>query len=344
MLLKPKPETYRPQSAGGYVLLLFGFAFLLQVVLQQLFVRLLPYLFALSLPQSSVRVVLATASAATGTSALLGVFALLALGLGSLKYVRSLALVFFLLASSFALMDGIRLTVPSNVFTQVYGSAVWLFLSLLSELLVLVISLYLLIRSVRGRAHVSPMSRAGVALSSAAVFVMLFYYFTSVLIARGILPLVGMTGSLVGDVFNAVILAIGTSVVFMGVHQLLRLGGRQKIFPLFLGLAFVLVLWYSLYGSFFSSKILELTWETSFGAPLPAPESLVFGFFAGVFTGASMVLAIARRSTMDALAFLGFVSLFSSLFLASSLTLYLEATVIGLVCYSIPGGGKNFGI
>lgn len=344
MLLNTKQSDSQFEPFEMYILFMFGIVFLVQVVSQQLFVRLLPYLFALSLPDSAIRAALSIASGATGTSAVLGAFALLGLGLDNLKQRRSLALIFLLLATSVALMDAARLTVPSSEFTMVYGSSAWLFLTLFVELLGLSVSLYLLVRSALGRASASVWWRSGAVLSSVAVSVMLLYYCTATALARGILLGSGVSGYLLGVVFNLVILTLGMSIVFMGVHKLLGLKGSQKIFPVILGVAFALVLGYSLYGNFFSSKILELTWETSFGAPLPAGESLVFGFFAGVFVGASVTLAFTKRTAIGMLGFLGFVALFSSLFLANTLTLYLEATVIGLVCYTIPDGAGSLGI
>ncbi len=344
MLLSTKPPDSRVEPFGTYILLMFGVVFFVQVVTQQLFVRLLPYLFALSLPKSAIRAALATASVATGTSAVLGVFALFGLGLDNFKRRLNIALVFLMLAASVALMDGMRFGVPTAEFTRVYGSSAWLFLTILVELLGLSVSLYLVISSALGLASGSVWLRLGALLSSVAVSVMLLYYTANALLSRGVLPGGDVSGYLLGAVFNLAILSLGMSIMFMGVHKLLRLERNQKIFPVLLGIAFVLVLWYSLYGNFFSLKILELTWETSFGAPLPAGESLVFGFFAGLFAGASVTLAFAGRNVGDILGFFGFVALFSSLFLANTLTLYLEATVIGLVCYVIPDGGGSLGI
>lgn len=135
MLLSTKPPDSRVEPFGLYILLMFGVVFLVQVVTQQLFVRLLPYLFALRLPNSAIRAALATASVATGTSAALGVFALFGLGLDNFKRRQNLALVFLVLAASVALMDGMRFGVPAAEFTRVYGSSAWLFLTILVELL-----------------------------------------------------------------------------------------------------------------------------------------------------------------------------------------------------------------
>lgn len=344
MPLNPKRPDSLSERLETYVLLsMFGVVFLAQVVTQQLFVRLLPYLFALSLPGSAIQAALSIASIATGTSAVLGVFALFGLGLNNLKRRPSLALIFLLLATSVTLMDGMRLVVPASEFTVVYGSSAWLFITVLVDLLGLSVSLYLLVRAALGRPSATVWLRLGTVLSSVAVSTMLLYYSASTVLAHGILIGGDISGYLLGIVFNLVILSLGMSIVFMGVHKFLRLKGRQRVFPIVLGTAFVLVLWYSFYGNFFSSKILELTWETSFGAPLPPAESLVFGFFAGVFTGAAVTLSLIRRTTVDALGFLGFVALFSSLFLADTLTLYLEATVVGLVCYIIPDGAGSLG-
>jgi hypothetical protein len=114
-----------------------------------------------------------------------------------------------------------------------------------------------------------------------------------------------------------------------------KTGKLTKVVSVLVGAVLAIMMDYILLGNYFSLKIFELTWQTSFGAPLPAPGAIVYSFFLGALVVSSIGSYSKYRSAYILMVPVGIIVLASSLFLLNSLNIYLEGAVIGYLIFAL---------
>jgi len=300
---------------------LFAVVFIVQVALQQFFVRLSPYLFALNISGVTEDTLVKLGAVSIDMSAVTGIAALIAGGAGHFRggikgvVVGVPPVVVGVLV---LIMDAARVMLPSAEFSSLYGSPLW------AELTVAVLLFYTFtaigsfasaLRMDRGRV----LEHAGTILLTLAATVMGAYYIYTRVQPTPSLYVVTLS-------YNLAINMLGIGVGFYSLAALLGLGGKRRWLSLGLTLAGGAGVTYMFYGGLFSDKILELTWQTSFGTPLPLPQSVGYAsflllLFFSVVTG-------SRRGRGDPTLLVATVLLASSVFLADSLLVYTQAAAL----------------
>ncbi|PSN84078.1 hypothetical protein B9Q01_02310 [Candidatus Marsarchaeota G1 archaeon OSP_D] len=303
----------------------FLFVFLLQIIFQQLFLRLAPYLFA-----SGIAPILVdfskVATVATDTATIVGLVTLVAIGVSAGKHghTRAISVPVFFFVTLLVVMDFLRATLPVSLFSSIYGSTIWyaFSLSLYIFLAILVILAYPLVTKTKNTLF----KASAFALTAAINIMSVFELYLRVFATTSYL--------FVGVVYNLVLNLLGLSVVLLVLECLISTFKVYKALTLSFSTFFVFLFGYKLYTSVFWQKIFELTWETSFGTPLPLPQGLVYALF--LLTGVFLtMLKSVKRSLKISLFSLIVIS--SSMFLMSSLTLYVEAVFLGYLLFLLEG-------
>lgn len=325
----------------------FGVAFLVQILFKQLLVRLEPYLFGTGLSNSEIITGNAVAQIATNTAAVLGIFALFVIGAhfsrirvkegrpavsSVLIQTTGFATVFFGLL--IGLMDLARLVLPSSTYVTLYGSTSWLDLSIVLGILGVAIPAFLaigLLSDLKIRARLgNRVLEYSLVILSVGVLAMASY----VLLLR-----VGgyVSPFLIGLAYNSSINLFGISISIISLILLYKVarGGKKSIIGIVaLSALTTSILAFAMYSGEFSYKTMELTWEISFGTPLPLPWGLVYAFFFVSLFLAALRLALARRGPGYLLGCFGLIALMASIYLIPSSSLvYAESALLGFVSF-----------
>lgn len=317
----PKKRAEHRLSGLNPLYTLFAAVFLVQVGLQQFFVRLAPYLFALNISGATENTLVRLGTVSIDMSAVIGVAALLIVGIEHLREgLRGVAVgVSPLVVGVLVLiMDSARVILPAAEFSSLYGSTLWFELTVGVLLFYTFTAFGVFAAALRTSRYSVPEYAGTVLLTLAATIMGAYYVYTRV---EPTPPLYTLTLS-----YNLAINLLGIGVAVYGLTALLELEGRGRWLSLGLALAGGVGVAYVFYGGLFSDKILELTWQTSFGTPLPLPQSVGYAFFMLLlFFSVTIGYAMSRRNLMLLVAT---VILASSVFLADSLLVYTQAATL----------------
>ncbi|MEM0271579.1 MAG: hypothetical protein QW514_03435 [Thermoprotei archaeon] len=305
---------------------LFAAIFLVQIGLQQFFVRLSPYLFSLNFTAATENTLIALGSISVDLSAVIGVAALIAvgvesIGVGGVKRVVGVPLL--ILGVFVFIMDAVILVLPSTEFSTLYGSTLWYQFTtvVLSTYTLTALVAFVLVLTTRG---VGPLIRVGTLLLTLAATTMGTYYIYAHIYTQTPIYLISIS-------FNLAINALGFGVAALALGYLLNLKSIGRWLSLGLALVGGGGVAYLFYGGLFSDKIFELIWQTSFGAPLPLPQSVGYAFFMLLLFFS--VVAGCARSKCEPMRLISAVILASSVFLVSSLLVYAQAAA--LACFML---------
>ncbi|PSO06425.1 hypothetical protein B9Q04_16110 [Candidatus Marsarchaeota G2 archaeon BE_D] len=317
----PKKRAEHRLSGLNPLYVLFAAVFLVQVGLQQFFVRLSPYLFALNISGTTENTLVRLGTVSIDMSAVIGVAALILVGIEHLREgVKGVAVGVppLVVGMLVFIMDSARVILPSTEFSSLYGSTLWFELTV-GVLLFFTFTAFGVFAATLRRGKYSVLEYAGTLLLTLAATIMGAYYVYTRVEPTPSLYTITLS-------YNLAINLLGIGVAVYGLAALLEIEGRGRWLSLGLALAGGAGVAYVFYGGLFSDKILELTWQTSFGTPLPLPQSVGYAFFMlllffSVATGYTM----NRRNLMLLVAT---VILASSVFLADSLLVYTQAATL----------------
>jgi hypothetical protein len=315
----PSGETYALYEV-------FGIIFLVEIFMQQFFVRLSPYLFAINMGQETGRVLSVLGNITVDMSSLVGIVALVLSGIThirrrepTLTVVGILTLVF---GSLVLLMDTARTVLTPTEYSGVYGSATWFDFTT-----TLLVSLTLLsyggVLASSTNPHTAIAEKIGAILLALASSTVATYFTVAHLDIQTPLWLVGLA-------YNLGINLIGLGVVAYAFGASLRLSRSQRILGLMVSVPVTLGVGYVFYGGMFSDKILELMWQTSFGTPLPLPQTLVYTLFLVFFVFAA-TKKLLDRDPRYAYTLMVTIIMASSVFLINSLLVYIESAYIAVL-------------
>jgi len=318
---------------------LFLIVFFIQVMTQQFFVRLAPYLFGAGISASSVSEGAYVGALFTDLSAIIGIGLMVVAFYYFLRipglWARLLAADILGVAFLVSVMDVARILLPASTFSELYGNPVWAVSS--SALLALVVSSPVLTVFFVEKLGVSNGNKQGKRaflysipeyLAGGALFLVTSYSIYEDF-AKQVAPLI------LEVVYNGGINLLGLAVVSSCLLVLSKTGKLTMVVSVLVGGILAVIMDYILLGNYFSLKIFELTWQTSFGAPLPAPIAIVYSFFLGALVVSSVGSYSKFRSAYILMIPVGMIALASSLFLLNSLTIYLEGAVIGYLLFAL---------
>lgn len=337
-LRKPlRHPSFSPTPEFSAMAVSFMFVFFMQILTQQFFVRLAPYLFGAGIGASTISGATYVGALFTDLSAIVGIGLLIV----SFRYflkeggilTNLLALDMAGMAVILGIMDGVRVALPGSVFSNLYGNAIWTALSLgLLMLVVLSSPLVALFMHNESQNLENPRRANKLAplpgyLAGGALLLLSFYsLYTAV--AKQVSPI------LLSMAYNGGINLLGISIITSYLLILRKTGLVLKLSSLIGGGLVATIVGFIVFGNYFSLKIFELTWQTSFGAPLPAYSALIYSFFLGALFVAALELSVKRRSIYILMIPVGLVALSSSLFLLGSLSIYIEGAVLGYLIFS----------
>jgi len=314
----------------------FIYLFFLQLLTQQLFVRLSPYLFEVK-PSSAVMAWSFTIGAvSTGAAAITGVGALLANGFvftrtgnrGSVLVGAILMLVGVIVG----VMNVTRALLGPTELSS-YGLVLW-------ELPTRMLLFASATLSITVGVVLSANPRGSVSLARFMRYVKNFSISSALLVMSAYLLIKSLIGIGVGGItitYNTAINFAGIAVASSAI--LSTQGLNRKIFTLSMltGTMLSFTVAYVLYANYFISRIFEMTWQTSFGTPIPPAESVIYSFFLGFLFTAEVLASIFDKEFSKALPALGLIVFLSSAFLIGSLTVYFEAATLGYIAFVVPG-------
>jgi hypothetical protein len=328
-----------PPPAFTLLSVLFLFVFFIQVLTQQFLVRLAPYLFGAGMSASTVSEGAYIGALFTDLSAVVGIGLMVVsfyyfLRIPGLR-ARLLAADMMGIAFLVSLMDAARIVLSGSTFSELYGNYVWAVSS--SALLAFVASSPLLTILFIESFETASGYRQGrhaylrslpIYLAGGAVFLVAGYS-----IYEGFAKQV--TPFILEIAYNGGINLLGVATISSSLLVLSKTGKLTRVVAAVVGIALAVMMDYILYGNYFSLKIFELTWQTSFGAPLPASVAVVYSFFLGALVVSSIGFYIKSRSPYVLMIPVGLIVLASSLFLLNSLNIYVEGAVIGYLIFSL---------
>ncbi|MDG6995007.1 MAG: hypothetical protein JRN52_03705 [Nitrososphaerota archaeon] len=345
MNLPQAKNTGLSENVSVLLVAAFGVAFLVQVIFKQLLVRLEPYLFGMGVSNSEIIAGNAVAQIATNTAAVLGIFALVAVG-AHLSRVRAMknegrptvgravllltgyAAIFFGLLIGF--MDLTHLALSPSAYVALYGSESWLDISILLAVLGIAVPAFLVGGLLSDRPRAGLGNRAlhySLAMLSVGVLDMGIY---SLLLRAGGY----VSPSLIGLAYNLSMNLFGVSISIISLWLLFKVANRALVGIVVLSALTTSFLAFAMYSGEFSYKTMELTWETSFGTPLPLPWGLVYGFFFVSLILTALFLALAGRGSGYLFGSFGLVALMASIYLVPSASLvYAESALLGFVSF-----------
>jgi hypothetical protein len=327
---KLSAELFRQLAASlteAFILLFF-----LQLFTQQLFVRLSPYLFEAG-PSSTVTAwSFLVGALSTDSAALIGIGALLMDGFVFLRFAnRGLALAGAILVLTGAIvgfMDTARVLFGSTGLSF-QGLTLWELFTRILLFGVAALGTILAVASSKNPSSSATLPRLMCLIKDSSI--------SSVLLIVPAYLLMGSIGYVgvgaVAAVYNVSINLMGICVVSSAIYSALRLNRRTFAISILGGAMLSIIVGYMLYANYFISRIFEMTWQTSFGTPIPPTESTVYSFFLGFLFTAGVWVPLARKKFSEALPTLGLVAFLSSVFLIDSLTLYFEAATLGFIVF-----------
>ncbi|PSN83453.1 hypothetical protein B9Q03_13450 [Candidatus Marsarchaeota G2 archaeon OSP_D] len=317
----PEKRVERRLSGFNPLYMLFAAVFLVQIALQQFFVRLSPYLFALNISGATENTLVRLGTVSIDMSAVIGIAALIIVGMEHLRRgVRgvSVGVPPLVVGVLVLIMDSARVILPPAEFSSLYGSTLWFELTV-GVLLFFTFTAFAVFAATLRTGRRRVLEYVGTFLLTLVAAIMGVYYVYTRVEPTPSLYTITLS-------YNLAINLLGIGVAAYALAALVELKGKGRWLSLGLALAGGAGVAYVFYGGLFSDKILELTWQTSFGTPLPLPQSVGYAFFMLLLLfSAAAGYPMGKQNLMLLVATL---ILASSVFLADSLLVYTQAATL----------------